>query len=676
MRNFKIQFFFLFFFRSEFWTRRKQKVGPRDFKFLQMIGHGDVSRVCFFFPLWFPPHSTRAPLSFSLPFALSLFLRCCVLSVLFEPPGTAELRKNPQVYLVRRRKTKEYYAVKLLEKSEMIRVFFFWASLRPLSLFFSPFSLRSLIFAMRLRALFHTTNTEKEDQTSDDRAWNPGHIQPPFYRFSVLDFSVKNKSFRFFCGRWWILNACFLVVFCHAILRWRSFLSYAAKTARQTFVWVFCKILFCGSIFSFVLISTLFNFYCFKFTLVRFLSNFFQYNLLIIVTFCSHPFSIRIIGFVCFRVSSHHGIHLSWSQTWKHSTSLIRFRYLLIFLISILSTMTGNIMLADFDLSKTATTLPLKFIKQVFSLSFCGNFSSLSLSIDVVPQDPMPTTTKTKFFRSVSFSDSPLTETECKAKYHYQLFCRHWRIHCTRSIFLSFQLHLLDSSQTHQIITGYGHTSAVDWWTLGILMFEMLFGRTPFRGCSQVLFFLPFCVSIFLSVILFYFFYFFYFFIQFHSFLFLYDNIIRRRHSKMLFTGFIFLLSFLPLLSNILFGILSCCLSLLSFFLLFIFYSSFHRKSSFQNILKFQKTARLIPPPHSTSFYRFIFISYLILQDFIRKLLKTDPKKRLGSHCGASDVKVSLFFLSIPNPHYQFLHYFSLPCSNADFITQNTFQCR
>eukprot|EP01122_Echinamoeba_exundans_P011687 TRINITY_DN4732_c0_g3_i1.p1 TRINITY_DN4732_c0_g3~~TRINITY_DN4732_c0_g3_i1.p1 ORF type:complete len:721 (+),score=136.76 TRINITY_DN4732_c0_g3_i1:2428-4590(+) len=36
-----------------------------------------------------------------------------------------------------------------------------------------------------------------------------------------------------------------------------------------------------------------------------------------------------------------------------------------------------------------------------------------------------------------------------------------------------------------EVIVGKGHSASVDWWTFGILMYEMLYGTTPFRGRTQ-----------------------------------------------------------------------------------------------------------------------------------------------------------------------------------------------
>ncbi|CAH9093806.1 unnamed protein product [Cuscuta epithymum] len=36
-----------------------------------------------------------------------------------------------------------------------------------------------------------------------------------------------------------------------------------------------------------------------------------------------------------------------------------------------------------------------------------------------------------------------------------------------------------------EVVSGEGHGSAVDWWTLGVFIFEMFYGTTPFKGADH-----------------------------------------------------------------------------------------------------------------------------------------------------------------------------------------------
>ncbi|KAL8029640.1 hypothetical protein ABFX02_14G238300 [Erythranthe guttata] len=151
----------------------------------------------------------------------------------------------------------------------------------------------------------------------------------------------------------------------------------------------------------------------------------------------------------------------------------------------------GHIMLSDFDLSLRCTVNP--------TLLNCSSFSSPAITTTGGPPKNIPSTPCSDY--------SNCTHPFCLQPISWQ------QLSCFTPGFLSKtrklktelainhhplpQLVVEPTSArsnsfvgTHEylapeIIKGGGHGSAVDWWTYGIFLYELLYGRTPFRGSSN-----------------------------------------------------------------------------------------------------------------------------------------------------------------------------------------------
>ncbi|RWV98768.1 hypothetical protein BHE74_00010533 [Ensete ventricosum] len=144
----------------------------------------------------------------------------------------------------------------------------------------------------------------------------------------------------------------------------------------------------------------------------------------------------------------------------------------------------GHIMLSDFDLSLRCTVSPTLINSDSESSrrnnsAYCVQPVCIEPSC-IHPSCVAPTTCfgPRLFFKSKSKDRKPKSETGNQVSPLPELI-----VEPTDARSMSFV-------GTHEylapeIIKGEGHGSAVDWWTFGIFMYELLFGKTPFKGSGN-----------------------------------------------------------------------------------------------------------------------------------------------------------------------------------------------
>lgn len=146
----------------------------------------------------------------------------------------------------------------------------------------------------------------------------------------------------------------------------------------------------------------------------------------------------------------------------------------------------GHIMLSDFDLSLRCAVCPTLVRSSNLSLetknsAYCVQPACIEPTCVMQPDCIQPACFAPRFL-----SGKPKKEKKNKSKNET---C-HQVTPLPELIAEPTSARSMSFVGTHEylapeIIKGEGHGSAVDWWTFGIFLYELLFGKTPFKGAGN-----------------------------------------------------------------------------------------------------------------------------------------------------------------------------------------------
>nr|CAD1824750.1 unnamed protein product [Ananas comosus var. bracteatus] len=157
----------------------------------------------------------------------------------------------------------------------------------------------------------------------------------------------------------------------------------------------------------------------------------------------------------------------------------------------------GHIMLTDFDLSlksddPSAAPTPAHLIPSSSASEFPSAASSAAAAASscILPSCIVPAVS---CFHPPSCKSKPPFHRRRRRKNPFQSSSASSAAAAAAAIeFVAEPVDLRSMSfvGTHEylapeIVSGEGHGSAVDWWTLGVFIFELLYGATPFRGSDN-----------------------------------------------------------------------------------------------------------------------------------------------------------------------------------------------